>query len=337
MVQDFLITFRLEAAAREQGVSLAGAQPLAGDGSDRRFFRLPGSPTKVLLWHPYAPGKKVNENDSYFRIGGHLRAQGVPVPEIYHYCREEGWMLLEDLGDMSLEAVLKTQKAETQIRFWYRQALEILAQMQVRGLEGFSTAWCFDTPVVDGPFLKERECLYFVLAFLQGYLGLKLAAIELAPDFDRLTGLAASAPDRFLLHRDFQSRNLMIKNGRLRVIDFQGARLGPLGYDVAALLIDPYVALAPQWQEELLDYYLEEMQKRVTLDEAACRRQYRYLALSRNLQILGAFGYLTKVKKKAYFSRYIPTAVASLKRRLEERPGEFPELEKVIEAVSSEQ
>jgi hypothetical protein len=122
----------------------------------------------------------------------------------------------------------------------------------------------------------------------------------------------------------------MVKDGRLRVIDFQGARLGPLGYDVAALLIDPYVGLAPELQAELLDYYLQELQKRVAVDEAAFRRQYPYLALSRNLQILGAFAFLTKVKKKSYFARYIPAAVASLKRRLAERPGEFPRLEGVV-------
>jgi aminoglycoside/choline kinase family phosphotransferase len=325
----FLITRRLDIAAGEHGVSLAAAQPLAGDGSDRQFFRLPGSPTKVLLWHPYAPGGEVNENDSYFQIGSHLRARGAPVPEIYHYCRDEGWMLLEDLGDISLDAALKGQSGEAQIRFWYRQALEILVHLQIDGLEGFKTAWCFDTPVLDGSFLKERECLYFVLAFLQGYLGLKMAAIELAADFDRLIQGAVSTHGLFFLHRDFQSRNLMIKNGRLRVIDFQGARLGPLGYDVAALLIDPYVGLAPQLQEEFLDYYLQELQKRVAVDEAAWRQQYYYLALSRNLQILGAYGFLTKVKKKAYFARYIPAAAASLKGRLAERPGEFPGLEKV--------
>ncbi|MEW6658614.1 MAG: phosphotransferase [Thermodesulfobacteriota bacterium] len=325
----FLITRRLDIAVGEQGVSLAGAQPLAGDGSDRSFFRLPGSPTKVLLWHPYAPGREVNENDSYFQIGRHLQGQGTPVPEIYHYCREEGWMLLEDLGDVSLEMVLKTQTADTQIRFWYRQAVDILVQMQVDGLKGFAPAWCFDTPVLDGPFLRERECLYFVLAFLQGYLGLKMAAIELAEDFDRLIKGAVATHGLYFLHRDYQSRNLMVKDGRLRVIDFQGARLGPLGYDVAALLIDPYAGLAPQWQEEFLDYYLQELQKRVGVDETAFRRQYRYLALSRNLQILGAFGFLTKVKKKAYFARYIPAAVASLKARLAERPGEFPGLERV--------
>ena len=329
-MNEFIITRRLEDAATAQGVSLAGAQPLAGDGSDRRFFRLPGSPTKVLLWHPYAPGREVNENDSYFHIDQHLRSKGVPVPEIFHYCREEGWMLVEDLGDINLETVLKTQRADSQIRFRYQQALDILIQMQVDGLGDFDTAWCFDTTVVDAPFLRERECLYFVLAFIQGYLDLKIAAIELAEDFDRLTAAAVAQGDRYFLHRDFQSRNLMIKDGRLRVIDFQGARLGPLGYDVAALLIDPYVGLSPEWQEEFLDYYLQELQKRVAVEETAFRQQYRYLALSRNLQILGAFGFLTKVKKKVYFARYIPAAVTELKRRLGEKAGEFPRLEEVV-------
>jgi len=330
---DFIITKRLEDAAAAQRVSLTGAQPLAGDGSDRRFFRLPGSPTKVLLWHPYAPGREITENDSYFRIGSHLRLKGIPVPEIFHYCPEEGWMLLEDLGDISLEGFLKSQRADTQVRFQYRQALNILVQIQVDGLEGFDTGWCFDTPVVDGPFLRERECLYFVLAFLQGYLGLKIAAIELSEDFDRLITTAASTRGLYFLHRDFQSRNLMIKNGCLRVIDFQGGRLGPLGYDVAALLIDPYVGLSTQWQEEFLAYYLEELQKRIAVDETAFRRQYAYLALSRNLQILGAYGFLTKVKKKPYFARYIPAAVKELQRRLKERAGEFPRLEEVVASL----
>ena len=97
-----LWTARLAAAAQVRGLSLTSPQPLAGDGSDRRFYRLLGSPTAVLLFHPNPPGGKVNGNDSYYRIGQHLKAIGVPVPEIYTYCAEEGWMLTEDLGDMSL-------------------------------------------------------------------------------------------------------------------------------------------------------------------------------------------------------------------------------------------
>ena len=315
----------------EIGASLSGAQPLAGDGSDRRFFRLLGSPTVVLLHHPNPPGQGVNENDSYFHLGRHLRAQGVPVPEIYHYCREEGWLLLEDLGDISLEAALKREGREDQLRFRYRQALEILVNMQLRGKEGFDPAWCFDTPVVHRPFLWERECRYFVRAFLQGYLGLKVRTDDLAPDFERLLTRALTPALNYFLHRDFQSRNLMIKNGRLRVIDFQGGRLGPLGYDVAALLIDPYLNLSPAIQEELLAYYLDLLAERLPgVDREAFIEQYRHLALCRNLQILGAFGYLTRVKEKPNFARYIPAALAGLRQRLAARGGEFPLLERLV-------
>ncbi len=101
-----------------------------------------------------------------------------------------------------------------------------------------------------------------------------------------------------------------------------------MGYDVASLLIDPYVNLSPAWQAELLDYYLELLAARLEVDAAAFREQYDHLALCRNLQILGAYGYLTKVKGKDQFARYIPTAVSGLRRRLEARPGAFPGLER---------
>ncbi len=327
---DLPLTPRLEAAVSRLGATLREAQPLAGDGSDRRFYRLLGYPTLVLLYHPHPPGGEVNENDSYFLIGRHLRAGGAPVPEILEYCREERWMLLEDLGDVSLEAALQGGRKQDQEAYWYRQALEILAGMQVAGAEGFQTSWCFDTPVADRPFLMERECLYFVRAFLQGYKGLKVGLDDLAPDFARLLEKAILPGPDYFLHRDFQSRNLHIKNGRLRVIDFQGGRLGPLGYDAAALLIDPYVGLSPARQKELLDYYLDLITAQVHIDPAAFREQYDYLALSRNLQILGAFGFLTKVKHKDYFARYIPGALAGLRERLKARAGEFPRIEGIV-------
>jgi aminoglycoside/choline kinase family phosphotransferase len=156
---------------------------------------------------------------------------------------------------------------------------------------------------------------------------------DLAPDFERLlTGALPPGPNYFL-HRDFQSRNLFITNGRLRVIDFQGGRLGPLGYDLASLLIDPYVNLSPARQQEFLDYYLYLIKTRVEVDPAAFREQYYHLALCRNLQVLGAYGYLTKVKGKAYFARSIPVAMEGLRRRLAERPGVFPRLAELVESL----
>ncbi len=332
-MSDNLWTARLAAAAQARGLSLTAPQPLAGDGSDRRFYRLLGSPTAVLLIHPNPPGGGVNENDSYYQIGQHLRARGVPVPEIYAYCAEEGWMLTEDLGDMSLEAVIKRQPAASQVRHWYRQALEILVNMQIEGKAGFDPAWCFDTPVLHRPFLWERECGYFVRAFLNNYLGLTTTVADLAPDFERLLTGALPPALNYFLHRDYQSRNLFIASGRLRVIDFQGGRLGPLGYDLAALLIDPYVNLSPAWQQEFLDYYLEIITPSLDLDAAAFREQYHYLALCRNLQILGAYGFLTQVKGKDYFARYIPAALAGLHRRLAARPGTLPRLEELVSGL----
>jgi aminoglycoside/choline kinase family phosphotransferase len=331
---DFLWTARLEAAARSRGLSLTSPQTLAGDGSDRRFYRLLGSPTAVLLFHPFPPGGEVNENDSYYLVGRHLREKGAPVPEIYTYCREEFWMLIEDLGDISLESASKRQSQESQSRHWYRQALEILVDLQIKGREDFDTSWCFDTPVLNRPFLWERECGYFVRAFLNNYLGLKTTVEELGPDFERLlTGALPPGPNYFL-HRDYQSRNLFLTGGRLRVIDFQGGRLGPLGYDVASLLIDPYVDLSPAWQAELLDYYLDLLKGRLEVDPAAFREQYYHLALCRNLQVLGAYGYLTKVKGKDNFARYIPAAVAGLRLRLAERPGAWPALQELVESLA---
>ncbi len=325
---------RLEAEAKARGASLAEARPLAGDGSDRLFFRLPGGPDLVLLYHPIPPGGEVTENDSYFLIGRHLKARGVPVPEIYVYCRQEHWMLLEDVGDLSLAEAVIAAAGEAEVLNWYRQALEILLRQQLEGKQGFTPAWCFDTPAVTRPFLLERECLYFVRAFLKGYLGLEVDEADLQPDFERL--LAGACPERspFFLHRDFQSKNLFLQAGQIRVLDFQGGRLGPLGYDLAALLIDPYVDLSPARQEELLSLYQELLGQRLSFDRRDFREQYEHLALCRNLQILGAYGFLTRVKGKSQFARYIPRAMAGLRYRLAARSGDFPHLTALVEKIT---
>jgi aminoglycoside/choline kinase family phosphotransferase len=331
---DFPWSSRLEAAVQARGARLTEARSLAGDGSDRRFFRVPGEPDLVLLHHPNPPGRDVTENDSYFCIGRHLRARGVPVPEIYHYCREEGWMLMEDVGDLSLAAAVAGAAGEAEVLDLYRRVLELLLHQQLEGHRDFDPAWCFDTPAVTRPFLLERECRYFVRAFLQGYLGLEVAEAELAPDFGLLlAGIPVDEAPGFL-HRDFQSKNLFIKEGDIRVLDFQGARQGPLGYDLAALLIDPYVDLSPAAQEELLDCYQDLLAGRRSHDRQAFREQYHHLALCRSLQILGAYGYLTRVKGKPQFARYIPAALAGLRRRLAARAGAFPRLTAVVAGIA---
>ena len=309
--------------------------PVAADGSDRRFYRLnrPGG-SCILLYHPQPPGKPVTENDSYNFIGRHLRRRGLPVPEIMTYCREEGWFLLEDLGDTSLQEHYLLQADEPARLAVYLQVLEVLVQLQVIGSQGFSPTWCFDTPAYDAALVRERECHYFVRAFLQGYLGVEISLEELTDDFNLLLERALIPEQRFFLHRDFQSRNLMVHRGRLWMIDFQGARLGPLQYDLAALLLDPYVNMSDNLQENIINEYLNRLRQHLTLDPVVWRQQYNYVALCRNLQILGAYGFLTQQKGKKFFRQYIPAACRSLHNRLAHVPaGDLPVLKRLAEKI----
>jgi hypothetical protein len=238
------------------------------------------------------------------------------------------------VGDLSLAGAVAAA-GEDEVLALYRLALKLLVHQQIEAEKGFDPAWCFDTPAVTRPFLLERECRYFVWAFLRGYLGLEVDEADLAGDFNRL--LAGSRPEEspFFLHRDFQSKNLFVQGEELRVLDFQGARLGPLGYDVAALLIDPYVNLSPALQEELLAFYLDLLEARLPVKPWDFREHYRHIALCRNLQILGAFGFLTRVKGKTQFAPYIPNALAGLRLRLAPLSGFYPRLTALVEGISS--
>ena len=144
--------------------------------------------------------------------------------------------------------------------------------------------------------------------------------------FDHLAGTASEAGSRFFLHRDFQSRNIMVRKQGLGILDWQGARFGPLAYDLASLLIDPYVDLSGDEQRQIYCYYLEVLGKTLPEEERSFEKYYPYLALQRNLQILGAFSFLTRSRGKTYFEAYIPAAVRTLRGLLKDLndPGLSP-------------
>jgi hypothetical protein len=174
--------------------------------------------------------------------------------------------------------------------------------------------------------MRQSEADYFKTAFLHGYLGLKEEWPELERSFLYLMEAASEAKPAFFLHRDFQSRNIMISGDRIGIVDWQAGRLGPLAYDVASLLIDPYTDLPTSTKGDLLDFYVQILTEHDPVMADGFLRQYPYLAIQRNLQILGAFGFLTKVRGKAYFATYIPAAVGSLNHLLDglEAPALLP-------------
>lgn len=295
-------------------------ETLGGDGSNRRFWRLVFEDgRKAIVVAPEKHEEKcLQEARSVYSIGSHLRSCEVPVPELYGYDQDDGILLCEDLGQVHLHSfaiATDWHDAESvkRLRQLYHQTLDVLVGMQVKGGERFNPDWCWDTTSYDRQLMLERESGYFLRAFWQGLLEQPVPD-GLAEEFSQLADVAALAPAGFFLHRDFQSRNVMIINDRVRVIDFQGGRLGPLGYDLASLLLDPYAALPESFQKELYTYYLDRLTDYLQTDIERFHEWYQVLALQRNLQILGAFSYLSAVVGKQFFRAYIVPALVSLNR-----------------------
>jgi aminoglycoside/choline kinase family phosphotransferase len=255
------------------------------------------------------------ENLAYLLIGKHLYQKGLPVPEIYRVDLANGWFILEDMGDRDLQTIVSHQTDRIPI---YEKIIEILFRLQIEGSEDFNTQWCYQTERYDRFVMRRYESDYFRDAFLCNYLGLKKDWPELEGPFNHLAETSSMADDCFFLHRDFQSRNIMVSDTKTGILDWQGGRFGPLSYDLASLLIDPYTNLSSHERDKIYQIYLLLLKDYQPKWIDPFKRDFPYLAIQRNLQILGAFSYLTKVQKKPYFETYIPTALRSLHSLLDE-------------------
>lgn len=299
------------------------AELLRGDGSDRGFLRI-CSPAQSLIAVLPSPTMALAQAEAraVWEIGRHLANRSVPVPALLGFDSATGIILCEDLGDRQFHGIITGSLLSSgDISTLYHQALDVLLQMQLEGRVGFDPQWCWDTSVYDRELMLARESGYFWEACCRDYLGMTTTVPGLDDDFRRLADFAAGQPADFFLHRDFQSRNLIVKEGRVRVLDFQGGRLGPLGYDLASLLNDPYVDLPVVTREELFDYYLKRLTEQAPEQADGFAEGYLWLALQRNLQILGAFAFLSKAKGKAFFKSYLLPAAVNLDRLLREPGG----------------
>ena len=286
------------------------------DGSLRIFYRLSNDQVSyIVMANPPRDENVRRENSSYLKIGSHFHGKGIPVPALYRYDLDHGFFIMEDLGRRNLQEVVLSSDDHTEL---YKTAIELLIRIQLVGREGFDPGWCYHTQTYDRLLMERFESDYFRAYFLRELLGLKEDLPYLRSCFEHLSYHASLADNDFVLYRDFQSRNLIVNGDRIGVVDWQGARLGPLQYDLASFLIDPYVGLTEDERMGLYDYYVEALERRLPGSAAAFTRYYPYLALQRNLQILGAFSYLGKVQGKKHFLDYVQPALESLRRLLVE-------------------
>jgi aminoglycoside/choline kinase family phosphotransferase len=311
---------------------------LKGDGSQRQWFRLETGPDSLIMAdHGIRQSLSTSEVDSFVHIGQHLYGKGVPVPKIHYFDTFCGLVFLTDLGDVSLQQSVRMAPNSESILRLYKSVIDQLFKLSLRGGDNFDPAWTYQTAHYDQQLIIEKECRYFQEAFLKGYLGIRTRFEDLAADFESLAQKALQYENTGFMHRDMQSRNIMIKNQQIYFIDFQGGRFGPVQYDLASLLIDPYVDLPETIQDQLLNYALNALSEIGPVKPKQFQSCYHYCRLTRNLQILGAFSFLSKVRGKRNFEKYIPAALRTLTSTLDAGSQvEFPALTAAVERASDQ-
>lgn len=336
-VYDHMAPKAFETAFGRPPVADLQKHTIAGDGSDRRWYRLTdGKHSLVMVDHGIRTGTDTQEVDAYVAIGRHLAARNAAVPRLFSWDRHCGLVFLQDVGDTHLQSMI-TKKDAAHTRSIYCRVIDQWITMATAGTEGFDTRWCHQTPCYDQGVVLENECRYFTDAFVRGYLGKKIAYDDLRSEFEALARAIMAAEIRGFVHRDFQSRNIMVHGDRIYFIDFQGGRLGPVQYDLASLLIDPYTALSGDLQGALLAYAEEKWQECTRIDPDQFRKGYGLCAVSRNLQILGAFAFLSRTKGKTQFEKYIPRATRSLVHNLSCLESvSLPKLRELSESIMME-
>jgi len=305
--QKDLIFFAREALGLSES-AIIELFPFEGRGSDRTFFRLKWSRKDSAILVHYDP-KRV-ENTYWAEIALFLREIDVPVPRLIRHDPAICLILMEDLGDTDLwsfrEASWETRRALYQKTLAIVHRLHLFPEkdfpsIRVRLMDGF------------GPDLYCWEQNYFRDHFVRALCG-----IELEPSFEReieaeLSALAErlSRTRRSLVHRDLQSRNVMVRDGEPFLIDFQGMRFGSPFYDLGSLLCDPYVNLSGGEREELQSFYyrLQEWD----LDRTAFQNAFWEGSAQRLMQALGAYGFLALKKGLKSFLEHVPSGLRNLR------------------------
>jgi aminoglycoside/choline kinase family phosphotransferase len=312
------IRVRINAYLEQSGLSARGARvvPLTGDASDRRYFRalLKDEGSQVLAVHP---GSIDFNALPFVNVARLLTAMPVPVPAILGHADALGVIALQDLGDVTLQAHLGAASPAEHAAL-YRQAVTLIATLQRRGAELASPDYVPYGIAFDVEKLTW-ELQFFIKHFLEAYRGASLGDAEreaLTAEFAAIAGELAAEP-RVLCHRDYHSRNLMLHEGDLYIIDFQDARMGPDTYDLVSLLRDSYVDFTEAQVEQLIAFFLA---LRGVQDEQEFRRRFDLMALQRNIKALGTFGFQTTTRGNTVYIQYIPRTLSYVRTNLERYP-----------------
>src|SRR6201984_335434 len=280
-------------------------------GSGRKIIRLSGKGISAI---GILYGVR-EENVAFLEFSRHFRRHGLPVPEIYGEDLDHGAYLEEDLGDATLFEFLSDNRSgeniSPQVVEMYRKVVAVLPRFQIEAGRDLNYKVCYPR----GSF--DRQSIAWDLNYFKYYF-LRLAGIPfseqaLEDDFKRLTKFLLSAGRDYFLYRDFQSRNIMMRDGQPFFLDYQGGRKGALQYDVASLLYDAKADLPPELRQQLLDHYLDTLKGFVKLEREEFMQHYYAYVYIRIMQALGAYGFRGFYERKVHFLQSVPYALKNLR------------------------
>lgn len=306
---------------RWKGVAPDRIAPMPGSGSYRKYYRIFSQGFSVLGVY----NKDYKENQAFLSFTESLMQSSIPVPVILTHDLSQDVYLIEDLGDSTLFGLLEEQRQagdpfSSEIVVLYKKVLSWLPHIQIKGGLSIHFEDCYPRSAFD------RQSMMWDLSYFKYYF-LKLAKISfdeqaLEDDFSTLIDFLLDAEHEYFMYRDFQSRNIMIKDGQPWFIDYQGGRKGALQYDVASLLYDAKARIPEVLRTELLTHYLEELTQIHTFDRQRFLEGYSGYVLIRIMQAMGAYGFRGYYENKPHFLQSIPFALENLKGILEK--GDLP-------------
>jgi len=303
---------------------------LPPSGSYREYCRLRNNNRTVIG----AYNADVKENTAFLTFSDHFKQKGIPVPEVYAVSDDQQKYLIEDLGNVTLfdflTKVRETEGFSETIIDEYKKVLKQLPRIQIEGGKGLDYSVCYPREAFD------KQSMMWDLNYFKYYF-LKLAKVSfdeqaLEDDFQTFSDYLLSAPSDYFLFRDFQSRNVMLKDGAVYFIDYQGGRRGALQYDLASLLYDGKADIPPAIRTLLFRYYFDELRNYLSVNEYEFKSWFNGFVLIRIMQAMGAYGFRGFYEKKEHFLKSIPFAIHNLQNLLPELnlPVQLPELTNVL-------
>lgn len=319
------------------GQEMTDITELNSSGSNRRYFRLTGKSGITLVG---VIGLNLKENQAFCGLSRHFLEKGIKVPRVLAVSDDGMSYIQEDLGDDLLYTVVAQGRESGEYssyeRSILRRTVEMLPKIQFKGAEDLDYSICFPEPAFNGRMVMF-DLNYFKYCFLKA-TGLEFDEVRLQDDFEKLHDDLLRDDSNTFMYRDFQARNVMIKDGEPYFIDFQGGRRGPIYYDVASFIWQARSRYPEDLKNELVETYLRSLRGYLPdVDEKEFHERLRLFVLFRTLQVLGAYGFRGYFEKKPHFLASVPYAIDNLRRMLQTPFERYPYLTEVLTKLTEMQ